>query len=105
MCSTVVFPGGDAFEVDDAQVQSLLKPDAVHDPDHLQSQHVLPQVFSHLVDHTHISYHSQRLIIIFSLRSFIPSVCLQVWSNKDSIHILSSGSGVILCQQVVPFQL
>lgn len=50
MCLTVTFvlAGGDAFEVDNAEVQPLLQPDAVHDADHLKSQHVLPQVFSNL---------------------------------------------------------
>lgn len=45
---TLVLSGGDALEVDDAQVQSFLEPDPVHDPDHLQSQHVLPQVLPDL---------------------------------------------------------
>ena len=50
LCLTVTFvlAGGDAFEVDDAEVQPLLQPDAVHDADHLQSQHVLPQVLPNL---------------------------------------------------------
>lgn len=49
---TFVFAGGDAFEVDDAEVQPLLQPDAVHDADHLKGQHVLPQVLSHLKHNT-----------------------------------------------------
>ena len=55
-CSvTFVFASGDAFEVDDAEVEPLLQPDAIHDADHLQSQHVLPQVFSNLINNqTHI---------------------------------------------------
>lgn len=50
MCltGTFVLAGGDAFEVDDAEVQPLLQPDAVHDADHLEGQHVLPQVLSNL---------------------------------------------------------
>lgn len=50
MCFTVTFvlAGRDAFEVDNAEVQPLLQPDAVHDADHLKSQHVLPQVLSNL---------------------------------------------------------
>lgn len=49
LSATFVFAGGDAFEVDDAEVQPLLQPDTIHDADHLQSQHVLPQVFSDLI--------------------------------------------------------
>lgn len=46
--ATFVFAGGDAFEVHNAEVQPLLEPDAVHDADHLKSQHVLPQVLTNL---------------------------------------------------------
>lgn len=37
---------GETFEDDHPHVQTLLDPDLVHDPDHLQSQHVLAQVVS-----------------------------------------------------------
>jgi len=39
---------GEAAEDDHAHVQPLLHPDLVHDPDHLQRQHVLPQVIAAL---------------------------------------------------------
>lgn len=50
VCLTVtfVFASGDAFEVDNAEVQPLLQPDAVHNADHLKGQHILPEVFSNL---------------------------------------------------------
>lgn len=56
---TFVFAGGDAFEVDNAEVQPLLQPDAIHDADHLKSQHVLPQVLSHL---KHTPNHTNALV-------------------------------------------
>ena len=37
---------GETFEDDHPHVQALLDPDLVHDADHLQGQHVLPQVVS-----------------------------------------------------------
>lgn len=39
---------GEAAEDDHAHVQPLLHPDLVHDADHLQRQHVLPQVVAAL---------------------------------------------------------
>lgn len=42
LTATFVLASGNAFEVDNAEVQPLLQPDAIHDADHLKSQHVLP---------------------------------------------------------------
>ena len=79
-CGTFVFASRDAFEVDHAQVQALLQPDAVHDADHLEGQHVLPQVLSHLAQvHQTIRGHS------CCLRS---GVTLRVWvrGHRYLIH-------------------
>lgn len=46
--STFIFVGGDALKIDHTEVQALLQPDAIHDANHLKSQHVLPEIFSHL---------------------------------------------------------
>lgn len=47
--------GGAAPEQDHPHVQTLLDPDLVHDADHLQGQHVLPQVVPRLTQ-THAEF-------------------------------------------------
>ena len=87
---TFVFASRDAFEVDHAQVQALLQPDAVHDADHLEGQHVLPQVLSHL---THRFIRPLGIIpAVWGHPDGLGSSLLSgVWGHPDSL-----GSGVIV---------
>ena len=55
-----------AVERHHPEVEPLLQPQLVHDADHLDGQHVLPQIVSHLVNHR------QRLAIILSATELDP---------------------------------